>query len=76
VKSIRNSLALMLTGVLHILSFGAAGVLSSHLATFGNEVLLAPSRSCGVVSVIFIVPLAQYFVLYSSFGMCLVHILR
>lgn len=28
--------------------FGAAGVLSSHLATLGNEVLLAGSQSCGI----------------------------
>lgn len=42
----------MLAGILHLVTFGAAGVLSSHFATVDNEVLLAPSQSCGVVSVL------------------------
>ncbi|KAF8865654.1 hypothetical protein BDZ45DRAFT_796456 [Acephala macrosclerotiorum] len=48
IKSIRESLALILIGALHLLAFGAAGILSSHFTTLGNEVLLAPSESCGL----------------------------
>ncbi|KAE8451722.1 hypothetical protein EG329_003179 [Mollisiaceae sp. DMI_Dod_QoI] len=48
IKSVRKSTPLVITGLLHLLLFGAAGVFSSHLATLGNEVLLAPSQSCGI----------------------------
>lgn len=47
IKSRRKSLFLVLTGLFHLLAFGAAGVFSSHITTLGNEVLLAPSPSCG-----------------------------
>jgi len=48
IKSARKSLPLVITGLLHLLVFGAAGVLSSHIATLGNEVLLARSQNCGI----------------------------
>lgn len=57
-KSIQRSLILLFIGIFHLLAFGAAGVLSSHFTTVNNEVLLAPSQSCGVVSVSF--PLLSY----------------
>jgi hypothetical protein len=43
-----KSLAFILTGLLHLSIFGVAGVLSSHFATQGKEVLLAQSQNCGV----------------------------
>ncbi|CZR69594.1 uncharacterized protein PAC_19494 [Phialocephala subalpina] len=47
IKSRRKSLFLVLTGLFHLLAFGAAGAFSSHITTRGNEVLLAPNPSCG-----------------------------
>ncbi|KAE9372844.1 hypothetical protein N431DRAFT_467074 [Stipitochalara longipes BDJ] len=43
----RKSLGLILVGVLHLLAFGAAGILAFHITTVGNQVLLASSSSCG-----------------------------
>lgn len=36
-----------MVGLLHILAFGAAGILAFHITTAGNQVLLASSPSCG-----------------------------
>ena len=47
VKSVRKSLWLLLIVILHILAFGAASILSSHITTVGNQVLIAKSPYCG-----------------------------
>ena len=47
IRSTRKSLVLTITGVCHLLAFGAAGLLSSHFTTVGNEVLLAQNPACG-----------------------------
>lgn len=47
VRSTRKSSVLVVTGLCHLLAFGAAGLLSSHFTTVGNEVLLAQNPACG-----------------------------
>jgi hypothetical protein len=44
---IKRSLGLLLIGAIHVLGFGAASILSSHITTVGNQVLIAESSSCG-----------------------------
>jgi hypothetical protein len=45
--SFRKSVSLIVIGILHFMAFGAAGVLSSHITTTGNQVLLSRSLKCG-----------------------------
>lgn len=46
-KAFRRSIGLVLIGTTHLLIFGAAGVLSSHITTVGNQVLMRASPRCG-----------------------------
>lgn len=48
VKSPRKSLSLILLELIHLLAFGAAGILLSHATTLSNEVLLARSPNCDI----------------------------
>lgn len=43
----KRSLTLVFIGAIHILGFGAASLLSSHITTVGNQVLIARSSTCG-----------------------------
>ena len=47
-KSISRSMWLIFLGLIHLLLFAAAGILSSHIVIVGNEVLLAASSTCGL----------------------------
>jgi hypothetical protein len=49
IRSTRKSFVLIVTGLFHLLAFGAAGLLSSHFTTVGNEVLLAQNPTCGAL---------------------------
>jgi hypothetical protein len=49
INSTRKSFVLIVTGLFHFLAFGAAGLLSSHFTTVGNEVLLAQNPACGAL---------------------------
>ncbi|KUJ06552.1 uncharacterized protein LY89DRAFT_769160 [Mollisia scopiformis] len=43
----RRSLLFIVMGVLHLVAFGAAGILASHIITAGDEVTVARSSRCG-----------------------------
>lgn len=45
-RSFRKAFGLLILGLLHVISFAAAGLLASHLTTLGNEVLVR-SANCG-----------------------------
>lgn len=47
-KSFRRSVGIMLLALVHLVSFTAAGILSSHFTKRGNDVLIARSPSCGI----------------------------
>ncbi|KUJ17744.1 uncharacterized protein LY89DRAFT_747572 [Mollisia scopiformis] len=46
-SSFRRSLTPVLIGALHVIAFGAASILSSHITTVGDQVLVAQSPLCG-----------------------------
>jgi len=43
----KASLTLICLGLLHVIAFSAASILAFHITTAGNQVLIAPSSSCG-----------------------------
>ncbi|KAF8851543.1 hypothetical protein BDZ45DRAFT_695838 [Acephala macrosclerotiorum] len=47
-RSFRDSLILISTGVIHLVAFVAAGILSSHITSTGSQVLIARSPYCGM----------------------------
>jgi hypothetical protein len=47
VRSFRKTITLVLAGLVHLIAFAATGILSSHISTVGDEVLLAQSPYCG-----------------------------
>ena len=46
-KSFRKTLTLIFIGIFHFLAFGAAGLLSSHITTAGDQVLGGRNANCG-----------------------------
>lgn len=46
-NAFRNSITLTLIGFLHLLAFGATGILSSQITTIDNQVLMSSSPTCG-----------------------------
>lgn len=43
----RRSISLVSIAIIHLLAFGAASILASHITTANDEVLIAPSPYCG-----------------------------
>jgi hypothetical protein len=46
-SAFRNSVTPILIAIVHLIIFGAASILASHITTVGNQVLVASSPYCG-----------------------------